>query len=163
ELTPQDVGAVGSSDRVTRPREQVRPNEFSRLTAQVSPGRVRYLINGRQIYEDTEAAPTVPWLMLAGGTGDKTVFRNVTIIGKPEVLSEVKLTAGNSLEGWTASVYMSRLPQRLAQKERELNGLHSGQGQGEDNDENFSKDAIYDWQAQDGELLGRKMVQPGTR
>ena len=112
------LSSVGGGDAISRTAEGIR-QDFNRLSVQASAGTVRYLVNGRLVYEDTDSPPTAPWLMLARGGDDKAVFRNFTLAGKPEVLSEVKLTAGNSLGGWTPSVYGGRLPQRLALKERE--------------------------------------------
>ncbi len=157
------LAAVGEGDRISRTAEGVHATAFNRLTVQASPGKVRYLVNGQLVYEDTDASPTAPWLMLAGGGFEKSVFRNVSIAGNPKVLSEVKLIAGKFLEGWTSSMYFGRMPLRLALKERDRGEIGFNRGQDDDLEENTGKEVVYDWQAQDGELTGRKLAQAGTR
>jgi tetratricopeptide (TPR) repeat protein len=156
------VSSVGG-DSIFRPVEALRPLAFNRLTVQVSPGKVRYLANGQLFYEETDCPPTAPWLMLGSGANEGTAFRNVEITGKPEVLQEVKLTAGNFVEGWTAAVHGGKLPQRMMLKDRERGEPSFNRGRMEDTEEEMGAEPVYDWRAQDGELLGRKLAQPGTR
>src|SRR5207237_1097092 len=89
-----------------------------RLTVQVAPGKVRCLVNGQLFYEDTDAPPISPWPMLFAEAGRRPVFRYFTLSGRPEVPSEVRLTAGDYLDGWHSPVYGGNLPQRLVPKDR---------------------------------------------
>src|SRR5262249_15224650 len=50
--------AVGNHDQVYRRAEGIRGDEFNRMTFQVSPGKVRCLLNGQLFYEDTDPQPT---------------------------------------------------------------------------------------------------------
>ena len=155
------ISAVGGTDRVFRFAESIQNQQFSRLTVRVSPGKVQYLVNGKRVYEDTDFPPTAPWPMLVSGGGERTVFRNFAFAGKPEVLSEVKLTGGDFFDGWTTSIYGGVLPARMARKEPERREATVNPGQG-DNEES-DKEPVYDWLAKDGELLGRKLDLPGDR
>ena len=157
-----DAASLSSvaNDAISRTADGVHTLDFNRLTVQVSPGKVRYLANGRLVYEDKNPAPTAPWLMLNAGPVMKPVYRNFAIAGKPEVPSEVKLTAGNFLDGWTASLHGGNLPRRLNTKEQQRPRFVN---QDDDPDEHADKEPVYDWQAKEGELLGRKLPQAGTR
>src|SRR5581483_7324943 len=99
------IWAVGRHEQIVRQAERVRDSEFNRLTVQVSPGKVRCLMNGKLFFEDDDPPPTSPWLMLVSEAGRRPVFRNFKLSGKPEVLSEVKLSGGDFLEGWMTHVY----------------------------------------------------------
>src|SRR5262249_52872006 len=135
--------------------------EFNRLTVQVSPGKVRCLVNGQLFFEDVDPPPTSPWLMLVSDMGRRPVFRNFQLSGKPEVLGEVPLSAGDYLEGWMIHVYNGTLPQRLQPKEPAQQEVFDRYG-------NYLQDEarkpmVYDWQARGGEILGRKLDRPGER
>lgn len=159
EPNRQGVGAqvwlVGQRDQVARVAEGMRDAEFNRLTLQVAPGKVRCLVNGRLFYEDTEPPPTSPWLMLVAGSGRRPVFRNATLTGKPEVPAEVRLSGGSYLDGWMTHVHGGALPPRLQPKEPKDEQVFDRWG-------NFihqeaRTDPVYDWEAKDGEILGRKL------
>ena len=134
----------------------IRNEQFNRLTFQVSPGKVRCLLNGQLFYEDTDAPLTSPWLMLYADTGRRPVFRNFTLTGKPEVLSEVKLSGGDSLGGWMTHIHGGVIPARLSLKEQ-------AEGQAVDRWGNpiqpgaQAKEPKYDWLAKGGEIIGRKL------
>jgi hypothetical protein len=156
--------AVGGNDRVHRDADGIRGEAFNRLTFQVSPGKVRCLLNGQLFYEDTDAPPTSPWLFLYASAGRRPVFRNPTLSGKPEVPAEVKLTAGDSLAGWMTHLYGGSMPQRMAAKEPVVSERFDRFGNPiEVEDVGVKKEPKYDWWAKDGELLGRKMERPGDQ
>src|SRR5262249_27061990 len=83
------------------------------------------------------------------------VFRDCTITGAPEVLNEVKLTAGNSLGGWMPHMYGSTLPPRMMPKEATPTAAVD-----EDGNQVFpdavKKEPKFDWVAKDGEITGSK-------
>ena len=58
---------------------------FKRLTIAVEPGKVRFLIDGQLIYEETDPSSTSPWLSLYSGRDRRSVFRNPQLSGAPEV------------------------------------------------------------------------------
>ncbi len=109
--------SVGQHDRIFRQVPKIRTDAFNKLTIQVAPAKVSYLLNGELVYEDTEPAPTSPWPMLYAGAERSSLFRNFTLTGKPEVPKEVRLTKGNYLEGWLPLHFNSQLPARMAKKE----------------------------------------------
>ncbi len=149
------VWAVGRFDQVHKNAPGIRNEQFNRLTFQVSPGKVRCLLNGQLFYEDTDSPATSPWLMLYAGNGRRPVFRNFTVTGKPEVPSEVKLSGGDSLGGWMTHLYGGVIPARMLLKEqtegqtldRWGNPIQPGSQE---------KEPKYDWQAKAGEIIGRK-------
>jgi tetratricopeptide (TPR) repeat protein len=157
------IWPVGKGERIVRPIEGVRGEEFNRLTVEVSPGKVRCLVNGNLFYEDTDPPPISPWLMLAvGDPGQRSVFRNFTLSGNPEVMPEVRLSAGDYLDGWVAQPYAGTMPQRLTAKEPEampdLANPRAMQSQDEP-----KKTPVYDWEAKGGEIRGRKLGRSSER
>jgi tetratricopeptide (TPR) repeat protein len=143
-----------NEDQVQRPApEGIRNEDFNRITIQVEPGKVRCLLNGQLFYEDTDPSPTSPWLMLYSSGGRRPVFRNFVLTGKPEVLPEVKLSAGNYLEGWMTHATGGSVQPRLVLKEppEEQTDRRGRQRPPP------SADAVYDWSAKDGEIVGRKL------
>jgi tetratricopeptide (TPR) repeat protein len=158
------IWPVGRSEQVGRPLSGVRGDGFNRLTVQVSPGKVRCLVNGTLFYEDTDPPPTSPWLMLvSGAVGRRPVFRNFSLSGKPEVLKEVKLTAGDYLDGWMAQPYGGVVPQRLTPKEPDKPEQPFDQWGNPTQPKDKDKEPVYDWRAKGGEILGRKFDRQAER
>jgi tetratricopeptide (TPR) repeat protein len=153
------IWPVSHNEQVMRRAEGCRGDSFNRLTVQVTPTKVRCLVNGVMFYEDTDAPPTSPWLMLVAGPGRRPVFRNFRLTGKPEVLPEVKLTAGDYLDGWAAQPYPGVMPQRLTPKESDKPQQQYDQwGMPAQ-----PREPVYDWQAKSGEIQGRKLERPTER
>jgi hypothetical protein len=153
DTIPQDAFAVGSGD-------------FGPMTIQVAPGKIRCLIDGKLFYEDVDPAPTSPWLML----NSSAVYRNVRLSGKPVVLAEVKLSAGDYLEGWQQHVYGGVLPKRLVARRKAEGGYVEQRFRrqrrfvGDDDDEDAAaSDPVYDWLAKDGEIRGRRLTAPSEK
>ncbi len=96
-------GLPGRPERDNQPAPSpgLHLEAFNRIKVQVTPRKVRYLINDHLFYEDTEPSPTSPWLGLFTGTGERAVWRNVTLAGRPVIPREVSLAQGDRLEGWT--------------------------------------------------------------
>ncbi len=153
---------VGGYDRINRQPSKIRNEAFNRLTFQVAPGKVRFLLNGELVYEDTDPAPTSPWMMLWSRSERASSFRNFTLTGKPEIPKEVRLTHGNYLEGWTSNHYPGQLPARMQKKEPKQPNPNMQQFRGGivDGDEEETTEPVYVWEAKDGEILGRKLDTP---
>ncbi|HSQ55917.1 MAG TPA: DUF1583 domain-containing protein, partial [Gemmata sp.] len=150
------VWAVGHHDQVFKNAAGLQNETFNRITVQVSPKKVRCLVNGQLFYEDTDPQPTSPWIALYASGGRRPVFRNFTLSGKPEVPAAVKLSDGDSLGGWTTSMFGGIIPGRMTKKEQE-------QGEGVDQwgrpiQPGSQKEPKYDWEAKNGEILGRKIA-----
>jgi tetratricopeptide (TPR) repeat protein len=151
---------IGHSEQVLRPAEKIQEG-FNRLTVQVAPGKVRCLVNDVLFYEDTDPPPTSPWLMLVAAEGGRRpVFRNFTLSGKPEVLSEVKLTTGDYLDGWLTQPYGGAVPPRMSPKEPKETNPQQFNRWGEPEE---PKEPVYDWKAKGGEILGRKLERQVER
>lgn len=149
------VAPVGRHEQIYRQADDLRAQAFNRVIVQVSPGRIRCLVNDKLFYEDDEALPTSPWLMLCAGAQRRPVYRNFKLSGKPEVLAEVPLLAGSSLEGWRTNVYGGTLPQRLVARELARGEAFDQWGNPRYGDPQ-QKTTVFDWQAKDGELVGRR-------
>jgi tetratricopeptide (TPR) repeat protein len=155
ENVASSVWATGMYDQVFKQAPGIRNEDFNRLTFQVSPGKVRCLLNDQIFYEDTDPQPTSPWIMLYAATGRRPVFRNFTLTGKPEVPAEVKLSGGNSLGGWIPYLHGGQLPARMLKKEQATGQAFDQWGNPIQT--NTQKEPKYDWQAKDGEILGLKV------
>src|SRR6185437_29359 len=149
------VWAIGRHDQVNKDAPGILNEEFNRMTFQVSPGKVRCLLNGKLFYEDTDPQTTSPWLMLFSGSGRRPVFRNFAISGKPVIPAEVKLT-GSSLGGWSPYLYGGVVPGRMALKERADGNAFDRYGNPVQQNPS-DKPPKYDWEAKGGEIVGRKL------
>ena len=155
------IHTLSGNDAVMRPLEGIQYQQFNRLTVQVTPAKVRYQVNSHLVYEDFDPPPTAPWPMLVSGA-TRPVFRNFILTGEPTVLSEVKLLAGDYLDGWVPR--FGTAPQRLLPKEKDRpEGVDQWGRPIDDSDPNSGKEPIYEWRAKDGELLGRKLDRPSDR
>ncbi|HEV3119992.1 MAG TPA: DUF1581 domain-containing protein, partial [Gemmataceae bacterium] len=152
------ISAVGASDMVYRPLDAVQKGLFNRITVQVAPGKVRCLVDGKLFFEDVDPPPTSPWLMLSSNAGQRPVFRRFEMSGKPEVLAEVKLSAGDYLEGWTGG---GNRPTRLMEKDRARGKARDRWGNPFQEDQSGERE--YTFWAKDGEILGRKLALPAER
>lgn len=161
--TQASIWTIGKKDLVRRQTVSPRHDQFNRLTVQVSPAKVRCLVNGKLFYEDTEPPPTSPWCLLMAEAGHRPVFRNFVISGEPHVLAEVKLSAGNYLDGWHADMTGGNLPQRLVPKEPAPKQGYDQWGNYTGETEAKDKEPVYDWRSVDGEILGRKLVRPSEK
>ena len=103
---------VGQSETLDIPWRLSRSNGFNRLTVQVTPQKVRYLVNDHLLYEDNDPSPTSPWLGLLTYQERYSVWRHLTLKGRPKVPAEVRLSHGDRLEGWVSSFYYETQPAR---------------------------------------------------
>ena len=151
-LGGRTIAPLGEHETVSGPAHKLFDNDFNRITIQVSPQKVRCLVNGQLFYEDPEPGSACPWLMLIGPAGRKSVFRNAVLTGRPEVLPEVRLSGGDDLRGWTWHVYQSQLPARLTARAK-TEGRDPGASRYDDSP--TAEPTVYDWQAKDSEILGK--------
>ena len=144
---------------VNRPKvDNVREENYNRVTLQVTPAKLTCLINGEFFYEDAARSQVSPWLMLYGAQGRRPAFRNPTITGTPEVLREVKLIDGPGLEGWFADFVGASLRDRIGRQDAEANGGKVRDNNGVLGEAVLPADTtVYDWTVKDGELHGRKL------
>jgi hypothetical protein len=106
------VATVGRHEVLPWLGPAARPGAFSRLTVQVEPGHVRYLVNGRLAYKDDDPSPTSPWLALVSSREHVTAFANPTLSGAPAIPREVRLSHADRLDGWTTGFYGESQPTR---------------------------------------------------
>lgn len=147
---------------VYRPAPGLRGGEFNKLTFRVTPQKMTCLLNDKVWYEDENPAPTCPWVMLGCTDSGRHVFRNFTLSGNPEVPAEVKLLAGDYVEGWISPFYLNTLmPNRVAARDRKENPQRRYDRYGRVMDPDAEEEpVIYDWEAKDGVLKGRKLEKP---
>ncbi len=161
---------VGGSEAVHKPLFKYNQvGRFNRIVVQATPQKVRYLLNGHVFHEDDDPSPTSPWLGLSTKAMRDTAWRNISISGSPVIPREVKLTAGDRLEGWDASFYFESQPPRRTEEttdqwgnvirtSRGMPGYRAGRAKKAGAKKEPVKLENYDWAAQDGVIHGRRQV-----
>jgi len=167
------VSSTVPGDTIQQQMPANQQGEYARLTVQVSPQKIRCLVNGVLFYEDINPAPTSPWLTLGnapiiGSAFQRSVFRNFRLSGNAEIPGQVKLVAGDYLEGWRSQVYNATLPQRLMARQKAEGGPSNYDQWGRrfyngNEDQPEAGDPVYDWLAKAGEIVGRKLDWPGEK
>ena len=150
---------VGASETLGRPWKLNRLNDFNNLSIQVSPSKVRYIVNGHLFYEDSDPSPTSPWLALFTRSERHTAWRSFRVKGEPKIPEEVRLSVSDRLEGWLSSLSNETQPARRTAVTTDRFGntivgmRRLGKGS---NAPPGPRPAInpddYDWSAQDGEI-----------
>jgi hypothetical protein len=75
----------------------------------VKDGMMTSFVNDQQIHTERLPASVDPWLAIETTTANQTgMMKNLQILGTPAVPAEVKLSAGQALEGWRADYYGER-------------------------------------------------------
>ncbi len=163
-----DVFPVGGSESLPIAWKLTRSNDFNDFTIQVSPARVRFLVNGHLFYEDKEPSPTSPWLGLYTHRERQTAWRNFRLKGTPVIPREVKLCVADRLEGWVSSLYGETQPPRRTGITTDRFGNQISVARGTRRTSNTAPGSPrasfdlndYDWSAQDGEIRGRRLSGP---
>ncbi len=140
---------VGGHEQIGLPSGAILRDNFNRFTVQVAPSRLRWLVNGRLVHEQTDPSLTSPWLALYSSRERHTIFRNPHLVGTPQIPRQVRLSHGDRLEGWVSNFYGESQPRRLNNQQ---------DGSEDDSDDMAAKKpqpSSFDWQAQDGEIHGR--------
>jgi tetratricopeptide (TPR) repeat protein len=101
----QEATTSGPNLATAQANVSLQKQTFHRLTLQVRPGLLRYLVDGRFWQEDRTPSSASPWLVLQVPGNKRGLFRNLTLDGTPTLMREVALVEGDRLEGWTASLY----------------------------------------------------------
>jgi hypothetical protein len=109
---PLNLMPVGRSENLALPNRNFLAAAFNRVSLQVEPERVRYLVNGHLVYEDSDPSPTAPWVTLFGHQARQTTYRNFQLTGTPVIPRTVALSQGDRLEGWVSSFYRQTQPPR---------------------------------------------------
>jgi tetratricopeptide (TPR) repeat protein len=134
----------------------LRRDSFNRFTIQVEAGKVRWLVNNRLVYEQTDSASTSPWLVLYAHRDRHTVFRNPRLRGQPHIPREVLLSHGDRLEGWVSKFYDESQPPRLSKGQQPRNRFYA------DPSTQNQDPSSFDWHAQNGEIRGRRDPSAST-
>ena len=163
------ISQVGTFHLIHLPWRMNRKSAFNTMTVQVSPRKVRYLVNGQLFFEDDDPSPTAPWLGLFTQRDRHAVWRNFLLRGEPTVPRELKLCQGDRLDGWVTSFYNESQPVRLQGGETQdrygnpigrQGGARSPQNRrsasSERKAESENADA-FDWSAADGVVRGRRV------
>ena len=120
-------------------------NEDAQLTIEVSPKRVRSLVNGHVFFEDNAPSPASPWLALYAASGRIAKFQDITIQGSPVIPRQVVLSSDNHLAGWVPGIQGETLPRWQNPANRAATdtiGIADGP----------------DWSCQDGEIQGKRFA-----
>ena len=159
------VTTVGNSETISLPWKLVRDGDFDRMTVQVTPERVRYLVNGHLFYQEDDPSPTSPWLGLYTLRGRQTTWCNLTLKGNPTLPREVRLSHADRLEGWISSFYGETQPPRRTTQGVDQYGNSTSvrrtarQGtRGQSPPPTTINPDDFDWSAKDGVIEGRRLV-----
>ncbi len=165
------VYPVGQGETLQIPWKLSRPEGFNRLTIQVSPGKVRYLVNDHLLYEDEDPSPISPWLGLLTFRERYSAWRNLALKGNPTIPREVRLTQADRLEGWVSSFYAETQPSRRTDQVTDQFGnvttapgarRQRARGSSRSRKPNTTVNVDdYDWAAKDGVIHGRRTT-PNT-
>jgi tetratricopeptide (TPR) repeat protein len=161
---PSTVWPVGKHEQQYHPAESLRFETFNRFTFDVAGQKVMTLINGRRFHEIGDNAPTSPWLTLFCSRERNTVFRDFKLTGTPEIPREVRLVDGDRITGWVGTLYGDSQPPRL-RKEDQYYQYYYDEGDYEYDPEGNPRqrgEKVYDWQAKDGVLEGRRIDDPAA-
>lgn len=159
--TVDDPEADASGGRAQETWKHTRYEDFDRVTIKVAPGSHRLYLNGHLMMDDPAPSPTVPWLTL-GALGDHhTAWRNFTLKGSPTIPREVRLVDGDRMDGWASAItrdatFPRPKPKAAGARARLGASVRSGRAEASTNPED------YDWSAEGGVLLGRKLSISGV-
>ena len=170
------VSQVGDLQPIYVPWGLSRASAFNTMTVQVSPQKVRYLVNGHLFFEDDDPGPTAPWLGLFTHRDRHSVWRGFTLRGEPVIPRELKLCEGSRLDGWNTSFYNESQPARLAggignnqfgnPMGRQVAWGGSPQNRrsasSQKKSEPVNPDA-FDWTASNGVIHGRRVIYDNQR
>ena len=110
------------------------------LKMEVTPQKVTYFLNDRQIQERAITEHANPWLALMSSGPSSSTLSDVRITGNPQIPAEVELLAGDKLTGCLSTFY----------------GDHMSYEQDGAVNVDSSNDA---WKKFDGELVGQKFAK----
>ena len=161
------VFPIGANEHVRIPWTLSRPTGFNRLTIQVEPTKVRYLVNGHLLYQDDDPSSTSPWLGLLTDRERNSAWRSLKIHGDAKIPREVRLSQADRLEGWVASFYGETVPTRWTEQRTNQYGNFAqvavSRGVGPNGKPASRKSKVpvvlddFDWAAQDGVIHGRRV------
>ena len=151
---PMASSVAGTGDNFISGCRSLKREAFNRWTLQVDPKRVRVLINGHLFHEESDPSPTHPFLSLVTQQARQSSWRNLKINGAPTIPRELKLTAGEHLDGWVAGGIYSyygaipsrRKPDKKAPKATRYQGQPKPPEKPED----------YTWHSKEGVIVGRR-------
>ena len=114
--------------------------EQATLKLDVTPQKITYSLNDRQVHERAIVEKPNPWLALISSGPNSGQVSEVRITGSPEIPVQVELMGGDKLAGWISTFY----------------GDHMSNQRDESVNVDSSNDA---WKKFDGELIGQKFAK----
>jgi Flp pilus assembly protein TadD len=148
------VWSVGNQDRIEIGGAYIRHNDgFNHVDIRVKDGVMQYVVNNQLNYEEP-VGTTSPWLLLYTDRPRVTAFKNLRITGDPVIPREVKLIAGDRMDGWNSSnFYEQQPPKRLmAYTPTDENDQYRY--------ERRNIPTKFDWLAKDNQLIGEAQDLP---
>lgn len=74
--------------------------KFDRLLIATKEGAKTISVNQHPMWTEKASLQSTPWLALSARDGNRSLFRNLKITGKPTIPREVRMAPGNLLRGW---------------------------------------------------------------
>lgn len=147
---PTWIHSASESESIMTHDPLDRLNEFNRYTIRVDGKRAEYIVNGHLVYTDEDASPSSPFVALTAWAAWQTAFKNPTITGEPIIPREVSLVSGDRLDGWVTSFFNESQPPRVS--------IGKPDRYGRERDVHREPNAdFYDWAAENGQILGRRL------
>jgi hypothetical protein len=166
-----NVSPVGDFQAVTFPWTLSRQDGFSTITVEVSPKKVRYLVNGHLFYSDDEPGASSPWVGLFTYRDRHSVWKNIAISGDPVIPRELTLCQGDRLDGWISTFYGETQPPRLTPTAVDRFGNPTSiltpagslppagrAGSGAGKARQAADAEVFDWAAVNGVIHGRRLL-----
>lgn len=119
---------------------QAETPTYARMQLEVSGRQSRLDVNGHPLSMDANL-PSTPWLALRSSGDQLPAFKEIQFTMAPEILSQVDLTQGDSLRGWSAKFFDETLVNSDRAGANAVKGARSRTPRG-------------DWQFRHGEIVG---------
>ncbi|XZE19650.1 DUF1583 domain-containing protein [Pirellulaceae bacterium SH449] len=159
-LSPQNGVLTDSSGLLAFIPRYSTISRSGRIEIQVESGEFTIRIDGLEITKETTWG-TSPWLALEI-SNEIMPWRNLRIEGNPTIPSEVRLIAGDTMEGWSSTAFneSQRIPRRTTERiEFEKRNPRYFRNPGEISS---TQQPPFDWLVEDGNLKARKTSKSGS-
>ncbi len=124
-----------------------RDNGMARVNIEIAAGQIRYLVDGREVYQEKYSG-TYPWLSMAAERNQTLLWQNFSVEGTPTIPREVALLSGDSMDGWNCLFQNGSQPRKRLMNEKVA----------DENDQisyyQNEEPTEYDWQAKNDVLIG---------
>lgn len=134
-------------DFISRRFTNLPENGLTRVAIELSGGKIRYLVDGREVYQEQHSG-TYPWLNVSASRNQTVFWQNFSVEGAPSIPREVSLLKGDSMDGWNCQFMNGTQPRK-----RLMNEKAAGENDAVTYYQN-EEPTEFDWQAKNDVLVG---------